>query len=62
MNSSLKIQCCICGGVVHESDSDGHSLQVRKFGTKTPGVIWALGKCLREVIPVVAVELSPRAD
>lgn len=54
--------CCICGEPVTATDTtsspmDGYSLQVRKFGTQSPGMMWAHGPCLRRVIPVVGEEI-----
>jgi hypothetical protein len=54
MNALIQLRCCICGNVVERDDPDGYSLQVRKFGTNSPGMIWAHGPCLRKLIPVVA--------
>jgi hypothetical protein len=55
MNVLIQLRCCICGDVVDRNDRDGYSLQVRKFGNNSPGMIWAHGSCLRRVIPVVRV-------
>lgn len=57
MSNTLGFRCCICGDVVRLNDPDGYSLQVRKFGTKSPEMIWAHGPCLRRVIPVVGEEI-----
>jgi hypothetical protein len=57
MSSSIQLRCCICGTLVEKDDPDGYSLQVQKFGAKSPEVIWAHGPCLRNVIPVIGVEI-----
>jgi len=60
VNTSVRLQCCICGKTVEGNDPDGYSLQVRKFGANAPEMIWAHGPCLRKVIPVVGVEIPSR--
>jgi hypothetical protein len=62
MSEQIKFRCCICGNVVDFQDgegraTDGYSLQVRKFGAKSPEAIWAHGQCLRKAIPVVGKEI-----
>ena len=59
MNAPVQLRCCICGDIVDRSDQDGYSLQVQKFGSKSPEMIWAHGPCLRKLIPVVGVEIPP---
>lgn len=57
MNALIQLRCCICGDVIDRNDTDGYSLQVQKFGSKSPEVIWAHGACLRKAIPVVGEEI-----
>ncbi len=57
MNELVKLTCCICGNGVEQNDSDAYTLQVTKFGTKSPAAIWAHGPCLRKVIPVVGEQI-----
>lgn len=57
MQAAVGFRCCLCGEVVKGDDPDGYSLQVKKFGVKSPAMIWAHGPCLRNVIPVVGVEI-----
>jgi hypothetical protein len=49
--------CCICSKTIEENDPDGYSLQTRKFGSKSPEMVWAHGPCLRKVIPVIGEEI-----
>jgi len=53
----MDLLCCVCGKIVDQNDSDGYSLQVRKFASQSPEVIWAHGPCLRRAIPVVGEEI-----
>jgi hypothetical protein len=53
----MRVTCCICGKGIEGNDPDWYSLQVRKFAVKSPEMIWAHGPCLRNVAPVLSVEL-----
>jgi hypothetical protein len=57
MNPTIQLRCCICDHPVEQNDPDGYSLQVRKFGAQSPEMVWAHGSCLRNVIPVIGVEI-----
>ena len=57
MNVMIQFLCCICHIIVEQNDSDRYSLWVQKFDAKSPEVMWAHGPCLRDVIPVVGVEI-----
>ena len=57
MNVPVHLRCCVCNNVVERNDPDGYSLQVQKFGGKSPEMIWAHGSCLRKVIPVLGEEI-----
>ncbi len=54
----IQFTCCICGSAIEGNDRDAYSLQVRKFGVKSPQMIWAHGPCLRKVAPVMSVDPS----
>jgi hypothetical protein len=65
MSPTIQLRCCLCGQLVDQNDPDGYSIQIRKFGTESPEMVWAHGPCLRKVIPVIGVEIpnsqrSPR--
>jgi hypothetical protein len=57
MSSLIQLRCSICGTIIEKDEPDGYSLQVLKFGAKSPEMIWAHGPCLRKAIPVVGVEI-----
>ena len=57
MNPTVQLRCGFCGHLIEQDDSDGYSLQVRKFGAQSPEMVWAHGSCLRKVIPVIGVEI-----
>jgi hypothetical protein len=59
-NTPIPFKCCLCGQVLAENEVDGYSLQVPKFGVKSPEMIWAQGPCLGRVIPVVGMEIPGR--
>jgi hypothetical protein len=54
---SFQVRCCVCENPIDQNDSDGYSLQMRKFGSESPQMIWAHGPCLRRVMPVVGIEI-----
>jgi hypothetical protein len=54
---NIALRCCICGSPVEQNDPDGYALQLRKFGAQSPEMVWAHGSCLRNVIPVIGVEI-----
>jgi hypothetical protein len=57
MNAVIQLRCCVCDNIVQQDDPDGYSLQIRKFGAKSPEMVWAHGPCLRRVIPVIGIEI-----
>ncbi|MFZ0867311.1 MAG: hypothetical protein WBP87_03025 [Candidatus Sulfotelmatobacter sp.] len=57
MGALIQLRCCISGDVVERDNPDGYSLQVQKFETKSPEMIWAHGSRLRKVIPLVGEEI-----
>jgi hypothetical protein len=55
-NASMNIRCCVCHKLIDANEDDGYSMQVTKFGAKSPFMIWAHGPCLRDAIRVVGEE------
>jgi len=52
-----KYRCCVCRELINADDTDGYTLSVKKFGASSPEMVWAHGPCLREVLPVIGVEI-----
>jgi hypothetical protein len=57
----MKFNCCICKGEVEIGQADSYTIQISQpsgLGVqKKPELMWVHGPCLRNVIPLVAVEI-----
>lgn len=57
MENPLQFTCFVCGKPVLSNDEDAYVLQVRKTGTTFAEMLKSHGPCLRNVIPVMGVEI-----
>jgi hypothetical protein len=57
----MKFNCCVCKLEVEIGQSDTYTIQISKPSgigfQKRPELMWAHGPCLREAIPLVAIEI-----
>jgi len=52
-----KYICCICEKPIDADETDGYTLNVKKFGGSSPEMVWAHGPCLRGVMPVIGADI-----